>query len=115
MQIHLHQIVKTTDVVHNHCRFQSRTVKEETAVRGELPILSRLDGEAVGIGEEGGVCFTHHIECEKDGECRHSQVSVLCVMQGRSERAQMGNQNDWIIESLKNRTSVITNLDEAVF
>lgn len=65
----------------------------------------------MGIGQEGGVHFTHHIECEKEGECRHSQVSVLYVMQGRSERAQMGNQNDWIIESLKNRTSVITNLD----
>lgn len=65
----------------------------------------------MGIGWKGGVRFTHHIECEKEGERRHSQVSVLYVMQGRSERAQMGNQNDWIIESLKNRTSVITNLD----
>lgn len=63
------------------------------------------------MGQKGGVRFTHHIECEKERERRHSQVSVLYVMQGRSERAQMGNQNDWIIESLKNRTSVITNLD----
>lgn len=86
-------------------------MKEETAVKGELPILSRLNRGVVGMGQAGGVRFTHHIECEKEGECRHSQVSVLCVMQGRSERAQMGNQNEWIIESLKNRTSVITNLD----
>lgn len=68
----------------------------------------------MGTGEKGGVYFTHHIECEKEGKHRHSQVSVLGVMQGRSKRAQMGNQNDCIIESLKSRTSVITNLDEAV-
>lgn len=110
IQYILRLIVKNTDVERNRW-VQRRTVKEETAVRGELPILWRWDGEAMGIGQEGGVRFTHHIECEKEGECRHSQVSVLYVMQGRSERAQMGNQNDWIIESLKNRTSVITNLD----
>lgn len=66
------------------------------------------------MGQKGGVSFTHHIECEKEGERRHSQVSVLCVKQWRSERAQMGNQNNWIIECLKSRTSVITNLDELV-
>lgn len=49
--------------------------------------------------EMGGVRFTHHIECEK--ERRAQAQSSLCVMQGRSERAQMGNQNDWITESLK--------------
>lgn len=107
-------VLKTVMLSRNHL-VQRRTVKEETAVRGELPILSRWDREAVGTGQEGGVRFTHHIECEKEGERKHSQVSVLGVMQGRSERAQMGNQNDWIIESLKNRTSVITNLDWAFF
>lgn len=40
-------------------------MKEETAVKGELPILSRGDKEALGEGRRVGVRFTHHIECEK--------------------------------------------------
>lgn len=62
-------------------------MKEETAVRGALPILTRFDREAVGMGQEGGwgVRFTHHIECEKEGECRHSQVCALCYAEEKQE------------------------------
>lgn len=54
------------------------------------------------MGQKWGEFVSHTtLSAKKKGERRHSQVSVLCVMQGRSERAQMGNQNDWITESLK--------------
>lgn len=55
------------------------TVKEEPAVGGEPPVLSRLDWWwwRWWWWLEGGLRFTHHIECEKEGECNHSRVSAL--------------------------------------
>lgn len=107
-------LIVKNEFVHVHYRFRIWTAKEETAVRGALPILSRLDREAVGMGQGGGGAF-HTPHWVWKGRRVQTVKSALYVMQGRSKRAQMGNQTDGIIESLKNRTSVITNLDEAVF
>lgn len=108
-------VVQNPDVVSNHGSAQSRVLEEETAVGAELQIRW-------GIGEGGGGCIGqgrgafHTPHWVWNGRIAQTQSSLcaLCYA-GEKREGTDGKSNDWLIESLQNRMSVITNLDEALY